>query len=191
MKVAVLGHSPLNIAPTVAADLALRGLEVAWWPAPAAVRQTGHIEVRQGQWLDAACSGHAPVSTPDHAADLLSHADAVIVDIPMDKLVQEMSLVVAHYGVDRLGFPVGALFAVVASQWVVGEALPPRAPPTIADWLHVTSFGVILVVTLVNVRSLLVLENGDPEKSKSIDRFWFRTIAPTWVALCVLICVMA
>lgn len=102
-----------------------------------------------------------------------------------------MSLVVAHYGVDRLGFPVGALFAVVASQWVVGEALPPRAPPTIADWLHVTSFGVILVVTLVNVRSLLVLENGDPAKSKAIDRFWFRVIAPTWVALCVLICVMA
>jgi hypothetical protein len=102
-----------------------------------------------------------------------------------------MSLVVAHYGVDRLGFPVGALFAVVASQWVVGEALPPRAPPTIADWLHVTSFGVILVVTLVNVRSLLVLEGGDPERSKSIDRFWFRVIAPTWVALCVLICVMA
>ena len=96
MKVAVLGHSPLNIAPTVAADLALRGLEVAWWPAPATVRQAGRIEVRQGQWLDAARSGHAPVSTPDHAADLLSHADAVIVDIPMDKLVQEMSLVVAH-----------------------------------------------------------------------------------------------
>lgn len=102
-----------------------------------------------------------------------------------------MSLVVAHYGVDRLGFPVGALFAVVASQWVVGEALPPRAPPTIADWLHVTSFGVILVVTLVNVRSLLVLENGDPERSKAIDRFWFRIIGPTWVALCVLICVIA
>ena len=102
-----------------------------------------------------------------------------------------MSLVVAHYGVDRLGFPVGALFAVVASQWVVGEALPPRAPPTIADWLHVTSFGVILVVTLVNVRSLLVLEGGDPERSKSIDRFWFRTIAPTWVGICILICVMA
>ena len=102
-----------------------------------------------------------------------------------------MSLVVAHYGVDRLGFPVGALFAVVASQWMVGEALPPRAPPTIADWLHVTSFGVILAVTLVNVRSLLVLENGDPQRSKAIDRFWFRVIGPTWIALCVLICVMA
>ncbi|MBM4110447.1 MAG: hypothetical protein FJ254_03690 [Phycisphaerae bacterium] len=102
-----------------------------------------------------------------------------------------MSLVVAHYGVDRLGFPVGALFAVVASQWVVGEALPPRSPPTIADWLHVTSFCVILTVTLVNVRSLRVLEDGDLVRSKAIDRFWFRVIAPTWVCLCVLICVLA
>jgi len=102
-----------------------------------------------------------------------------------------MSLVVAHYGVDRLGFPVGALFAVMASQWVIGSALPPRAPPTIADWLHVTSFGVILAVTLVNVRSLRILESGDPDRSKAIDRFWFRVITPTWLALCVVICVMA
>jgi hypothetical protein len=98
---------------------------------------------------------------------------------------------VAHYGVDRLGFPVGALFAVVASQWVVGEALPPRAPPTIADWLHVISFGVILAVMLVNVRSLLVLEAGDPERSKEIDRRWFWIIGPSWLGVCILVCVLA
>lgn len=102
-----------------------------------------------------------------------------------------ISLVVAHYGVDRIGFPVGALFAVVASQWFVSGSLPPRAPPTIADWLHVTSFAVILAVTLVNIRSLLVLESGDPQRSKAIDRFWFRLIAPTWIALCIVICIVA
>jgi hypothetical protein len=106
-------------------------------------------------------------------------------------LLALISLVVAHYGVDRLGFPVGALFAVVASQWVVGEALPPRAPPTIADWLHVISFGVILAVMLVNVRSLLVLEAGDPDRSKAIDRRWFWIIGPSWLGVCILVCVLA
>jgi opine dehydrogenase len=96
MKISVLGHSPLNIAPTVAADLALRGLEVAWWPAPSAVRQTGRIEVRRGELLDAARSGYARVLTPENAADLLRHADAVIVDIPMDKLLPELAQVVGH-----------------------------------------------------------------------------------------------
>ena len=106
-------------------------------------------------------------------------------------LLALISLVVAHYGVDRLGFPVGALFAVVASQWVVGDAMPPRAPPTIADWLHVISFGVILAVMLVNVRSLLVLEAGDPHRSKAIDRRWFWIIGPSWLGLCILVCVLA
>ncbi len=99
-----------------------------------------------------------------------------------------VSLRVAHYGVDRLGFPVGAIFAVVASQWVISEALPARAPPTIADWLHVISYGVILAVTIVNVVSLRVLEAGDPVRSKRIDDVSFKIITPSWIGLCVLVC---
>ncbi len=96
MKIAVLGHSPLNIAPTVAADLSLRGFDVAWWPAPLAVRQTGCIEVRGGELLDAGRSATARITTPDSAAELLSNADAVIVDIPTDKLLGCLSEVAQH-----------------------------------------------------------------------------------------------
>ena len=96
MKVAVLGHSALNIAPTVAADLSLRGLEVAWWPAPPGVRQTGCIELRQGDLLDAGRNGNARVTTPDSAATLLRDADAVVVDIPVDKLLEGLSEVAQH-----------------------------------------------------------------------------------------------
>lgn len=96
MKIAVLGHSPLNIAPTVAADLSLRGLEVAWWPASPVVRETGCIEVRQGELLDAGRNGTARVRTPDSAAALLRGADAVIVDIPVDKLLEGVAEVAQH-----------------------------------------------------------------------------------------------
>lgn len=96
MKIAVLGHSPLNIAPTVAADLSLRGMEVSWWPAPSAVKTTGHIVVRQGELLDAGRDGDARVATPDSAAALLNDADVVIVDIPSNELLGRMSPVARH-----------------------------------------------------------------------------------------------
>lgn len=53
------------------------------------------------------------------------------------------------------------------------------------------SFGVILAVMLVNVRSLLVLEAGDPDRSKAIDRRWFWIIGPSWLGVCILVCVLA
>lgn len=64
MRVAVIGHSSLNIAPAVAADLGLRGFEVAWWPAPTAVAAT------------------------------LAGAEAVVIDIPATELLPRMSAIV-------------------------------------------------------------------------------------------------
>lgn len=96
MKVAILGHSVLNIAPAVAADLSLRGLDVAWWPAPPEVKAAGSIEVRRGDLLDAARDGAAAIATPDSVATLLRDADAVIVDIPADQLIDGVSQVAQH-----------------------------------------------------------------------------------------------
>lgn len=96
MKIAVLGHSPLNIAPAVAADLSLRGLEVAWWPAPPVVRAVGCIEVLGGKLLDAGRDGRARVTTPDSASALLHDADVVIVDIAVDRLLRSVSDVAQH-----------------------------------------------------------------------------------------------
>ena len=91
MRVAVIGHSSLNIAPAVAADLALRGFEVAWWPAPAVVAARGGLEVRQGELFDAGRSGFAPVAAPGSAAAALAGAEAVVVDIPAAELLPQVS----------------------------------------------------------------------------------------------------
>jgi len=96
VKVAILGHSALNIAPAVAADLSLRGLDVAWWPAPPEVKAAGSIEVRRGDLLDAARDGTARVATPDSLSALLRDADAVIVDIPPDKLLHGVAEAAQH-----------------------------------------------------------------------------------------------
>ena len=93
MRVAVIGHSSLNIAPAVAADLALRGFEVAWWPAPAVVAARGGLEVRQGELFDAGRSGFAPVAAPGSAAAALAGAEAVVVDIPAAELLPQVSAI--------------------------------------------------------------------------------------------------
>lgn len=92
MKVAVIGHSALDVAPAVAADLALRGFDVAWWPAPAAVRQAGGITVEGGgAELDAGRDGFARLRLPETAGAALEQAAAVITDIPPERLLQEVS----------------------------------------------------------------------------------------------------
>jgi opine dehydrogenase len=101
MKVAVIGHSDLDIAPAVAADLALQGHDVAWWPAPEAVRAAGGVEVRSGAALERA-DGHARLRTPPGAAEALQGAAAVITDIPAARLLPEVALLAD-------GIPAGAL----------------------------------------------------------------------------------
>jgi hypothetical protein len=87
VRVAIIGHSALNIAPCVAADLALRGFEVAWWPAPAAVRAAGGIAVSGGVLLDAGRDGHAPVRAASSAEEAVAEAEAVIADLPPPDLL--------------------------------------------------------------------------------------------------------
>ena len=87
MQVAVIGHSDLDIAPAVAADLALGGHDVAWWPAPEAVRSRGGIDVRDDAQGQARFAG---LRTPATAAEALAGAAAVVLDIPAGRLLQEM-----------------------------------------------------------------------------------------------------
>ena len=94
MRVAVLGHSALNIAPAVAADLALRGWEVAWWPAPPEVWEGGGIQVRGGHaHLDAEAGDFARVRPAASAEAALAEARVVITDIPPERLVAEVGAV--------------------------------------------------------------------------------------------------
>jgi hypothetical protein len=70
----------------------------------------------------------------------------------------------------RFGLPIGALFAAVASQWMVSEALPDRSGLTLADWLHIASFIVIFLTLLLSVVSLHLYERGNEKGSARFDK---------------------
>jgi hypothetical protein len=56
----------------------------------------------------------------------------------------------------RFGLPVGAMFASIASQYVVASILPDSAEFTLADQLHVLAVGVIFMTLLESVVSLFL-----------------------------------
>ncbi len=87
----MIGHSALNVAPAVAADLALRGIDVAWWPAPDPVRAVGAIVVQGGaEQLDAGRDGRAPIGAAPSPQAALDGAAACITDIPPEALLERM-----------------------------------------------------------------------------------------------------
>jgi hypothetical protein len=56
----------------------------------------------------------------------------------------------------RFGLPVGAMFASIASQYVIASVLPATSEFTLADQLHVLAVGVIFLVLLESVVSLFL-----------------------------------
>jgi hypothetical protein len=88
----------------------------------------------------------------------------------------------------RFGLPVGALFAAVASEYVVASALPDSASVTLADELHLVSFVAILSVVVVSARALHLLQqggDGGEERVARLDRRAFYAVAASWLAAVV------
>lgn len=85
----------------------------------------------------------------------------------------------------RFGLPIGALFAAVASNWMVSEALPDRSGLTLADWLHIVSYVVIFLTLLLSVRSLALFESGDEAGSKRFDRWCAKVMTLSYIAASV------
>lgn len=56
----------------------------------------------------------------------------------------------------RFGLPVGAMFAAIASQYVIASVLPDSADFTLADQLHVLAVIVIFLTLLESVASLFL-----------------------------------
>lgn len=90
----------------------------------------------------------------------------------------------------RFGLPIGALFAAVASNWMVSEALPDRSGLTLADWLHIVSYVVIFLTLLLSVRSLVLFESGDEAGSRRFDQRCVRIMAVSYVAASVALVLM-
>lgn len=70
----------------------------------------------------------------------------------------------------RFGLPVGAMFAAIASQYVIASVLPESTEFTLADTLHVTSFAGIFLVLVESVASLALFCRGHERASKWLDR---------------------
>lgn len=83
----------------------------------------------------------------------------------------------------RFGLPVGAMFAAVASEYVVASSLPDSGSVTLADRLHLVSFVAILIVVIESARSLHLIQRGDDEaeaRVRRLDRVSFLVVATLW-----------
>ncbi|HWB01282.1 MAG TPA: hypothetical protein VG713_22485 [Pirellulales bacterium] len=73
----------------------------------------------------------------------------------------------------RFGLAVGAMFAAVASEYVVVSSLPDSNYLTLADKLHITTFAFIFFSLAVSVLSAKVANHGHENVSWWIDRLSF------------------
>ncbi len=82
----------------------------------------------------------------------------------------------------RFGLGVGAIFAAIASEYIVTSSLPDTNIITLADWLHLVAFGFIFVSIAQSTWSLWLMQNGREERSKRLDKL-FVVLLPTAYAV--------
>jgi len=70
----------------------------------------------------------------------------------------------------RFGVGVGAIFAAIASEYIVTQSLPDTNIVTLADKLHVLAFAFIFASIVESTLSLYLVENGRQLQSKRLDR---------------------
>ena len=69
----------------------------------------------------------------------------------------------------RFGVGVGAIFAAIASEYIVTQSLPDTNVVTLADKLHVLAFAFIFASIVESTLSLYLVENGRQVQSKRLD----------------------
>lgn len=69
----------------------------------------------------------------------------------------------------RFGLPVGAMFASIASQYVIASVLPDTTDFTLADQLHVLAVSVIFLALLESVVSLFLTYAEYHHASRKLD----------------------
>jgi len=78
----------------------------------------------------------------------------------------------------RFGLGVGAIFAAIASAYVISSALPESNQYTLADKMNMLAVGVIFTSILQSVVSLRLWKSGQEGKSKLLDKVCFYTMLP-------------
>jgi len=85
----------------------------------------------------------------------------------------------------RFGLSVGAIFAAIASQYVITSALPQNESLTLVDVLHDISFIFIFLCILVSTISLHYMKNDKQKLSQKLDRYSFFTLSIIYVILVI------
>jgi hypothetical protein len=83
----------------------------------------------------------------------------------------------------RLGLSVGAVFASVASEYLVAAGLPESNGLTIADKLHILSFAFIFLALVESVVVYKVVVRGNETSAARIDRLCFPLFVLGYVTL--------
>jgi hypothetical protein len=83
----------------------------------------------------------------------------------------------------RFGLPVGAIFAAIASQYVITSNLPQNAKFTLVDKLHDVSFIFIFICIIVSVASLYFRKNNKIAEHKKLDNYSFFIVGISYLSL--------
>lgn len=83
----------------------------------------------------------------------------------------------------RFGLSVGAIFAAIASQYVISSTLPQNQRLTLVDILHDISFVYIFISILVSTLSLRLMKKGNERASAKLDNSAFIFLAASYVIL--------
>lgn len=83
----------------------------------------------------------------------------------------------------RFGLGIGAIFAAVASEYVITSSLPDSNILTLADKLHILAFAFIFISLAESTISLKIFSGGREELSKRIDILSFYVCMVVYAAL--------
>ncbi len=83
----------------------------------------------------------------------------------------------------RFGLSVGAIFAAIASQYVITSTLPQNESLTLVDILHDISFIYIFLCILISTISLHFMKTGKEKQSQKLDRVSFLIFAVSYIIL--------
>jgi hypothetical protein len=83
----------------------------------------------------------------------------------------------------RFGLSVGAIFAAIASQYVISSTLPQNQRLTLVDVLHDISFIYIFICIITSIISLALMKKGNEKASKKLDKICFLVLSISYFLL--------
>jgi len=87
----------------------------------------------------------------------------------------------------RTGLLVGAMFAAVASEYLVAAGLPESNGVTMAEALHILSFAFIFIALAESILVYKFAAQGREAVAARVDRLCFRAFALGYIALALVI----